>query len=178
VLSSIFGLTWRKVTGKMTAQTSFVLAAVLLLMPLCDLAAQERQINLEGARVRVSAPAAGVEQLICRAAAPRPDALVLDCGTRFVVPLGSVRKLEISQGYKSRTLEGGLVGLAAGLVLAVTLTDDFASGAVAAGAGTLFGLTIGSTIRGERWQTVRLDLVRLGVAHDAVHLSFSASHLF
>jgi len=162
----------------MTAQTSSLLAAVLLLIPLCDLTAQERLINLEGARVRVSAPAAGVEQLVCRAAAPQPDALVLDCGTRFVVPLGSVRRLEISQGYKSRTLEGGLVGLAAGVALAVTLTDDFAGGAVAAGAGTLFGLAIGSAIRGERWQTVRLDRVRLGVAHDAVRLSFSARHLF
>ena len=162
----------------MTTQTSSLLAALLLLMPLCDLAAQERQINLEGARVRVSAPAAGIEQLICRAAAPQPDALILDCGTRFVVPLGSVRRLEISRGHKSRTLEAGLVGLAAGVALGATLTDDVAGGAVAAGAGTLLGLAIGSMIRGERWQTVRLDRVRLGVATDAVRLSFSASQLF
>jgi hypothetical protein len=163
----------------MTAKTTSLLAAVLLVIPLSDLTAQERQIALEGARVRVAAPAAGVEQLICRAAAPQPDALVLDCGTRFVVPLSSVRKLEISQGHKARTLEGGVVGLLAGVALAATTTDDLAGGVVAAGAGTLFGLAIGSTIRGERWETVRLDRVRLGARADGtLSLTFSTTRLF
>lgn len=150
----------------MTAQTNSLLAAALLVIPVSHVTAQESQIALEGARVRVSAPAAGVEQLICRAAAPEPEALVLDCGTRFVVPLSSVRRLEISQGHKSRTLEGGLVGLLAGVALAVTATDDFAGGAVATGAGFVFGLAIGTTIRGERWETVRLDRVRLSARAD------------
>ena len=115
----------------------------------------------------------------------------------LILPLVSLTKLEVSQGLKSRTLKGAgigfLVGGAAGLATAAIAcaiagncdADDPYTGLVyavfgvlGAGVGTLTGAIIGSTIKVDRWETVQLDQLRVGLTPRGHGLEVSAKFVF
>ncbi len=121
-----------------------------------------QDLIIRDSRMRVSAPAAGVESLTCRGVAVVADTLVVDCGRRFKIPLRAVTSLEVSRGRKSRTLEGAAVGLIAGGALGLVTADDALARAGAGGVGLLLGLAVGTAISSERWERVQLKGLEVG----------------
>ncbi len=139
---------------------SWALATLLIILPLGE--ARGQDLIIRDSRLRVSAPAAGVESLTCRGEAVVADTLVVDCGRRFKIPLRTVTSLEVSRGRKSRTLEGGAVGLVAGAALGLVTTDDAVARVGAGGVGLVLGLAVGTAISSERWERVHLKGLEVG----------------
>ncbi len=130
----------------------------------------------------------------------KPDTLAVNVENRdspLALPLASLTKLEVSRGQKSRTLKGAgigfLVGGAAGLAtaaIACAIAGDCAAddpytglvyavfGVLGAGVGTLTGAIIGSTIKVDRWETVQLDQLRVGLTPRGHGLEVSAKFVF
>jgi hypothetical protein len=98
--------------------------------------------------------------------------------------LASIDRLEVARGQRSAAREGALIGGAIGATLGGLAAAFFsalacdipgggcessvepylvlAGGGAAAGAG--LGALAGLTVRKERWEPVRLDRVRVGIA--------------
>ncbi len=68
----------------------------------------------------------------------------------------------MSRGRKSRTLEGGAIGLVAGAALGLVTTDDAVARAGAGGAGLVLGLAVGTAIASERWERIDLEPIEVG----------------
>ena len=172
---------------------AFVLLAIFAFVPL---ASAKAQVPIRrGERMRVTGP------LICQptytvcVGPPRQsvgtfwawqaDSLIMERnGNALALPLDAVTKLEVSQGQKSNTLEGAIVGLliggvAVGAIAIATYEEceggwgcigDFGPGFAALVGGLVGGLggvvvgaLIGSEIETDRWREVPLDRVRVSL---------------
>ena len=153
------------------------LLLTVLLIPLSFTSLAAQDTPTAGDKVRVTTEE---ERIVGYWVAWSENGLTLRTEERdssLVVPLGSLTKLEVSQGLRSRTLKGAgigfLVGGAAGLATAAIACaiagdcdpDDPLTplvyaffGVLGAGVGTLTGAIIGSIIKVDRWLDVPLDL--------------------
>ena len=97
-----------------------ILVAILAFVPLASATAQEPPPVKVGDRVRVTAPDLGIRKQAGRFEALRADTLVVAVAdSTMTFPVASVWRLDVSQGQKSSTLEGAVLGLLAGGVLGV-----------------------------------------------------------
>ncbi len=113
----------------------------------------------------------------------------------LVLPLASLTKLEVSRGQKSAIakgagigfLVGAGVGAGVGALIGASQGENVCSdecrvafagiGALAGGAvGTLVGLGIGAASKSERWVSVPLEEIRIGLSlHSADGIAISVS---
>lgn len=157
-----------------------LLVAVLAIVPLTRVTAQNPPPVTVGIRVRVTAPDLDIDKYDGTVAAVRGDTLTV--GT-VQVGIASVTRLDVHQGRKGNVGQGAiigtLVGLPTGLALGVfyqqacshasdigeTCLALIPIGAVAVGlVGALVGGTIGSLIKVDRWEEVPLDQLRVSFA--------------
>ncbi len=187
----------------MNAQKIVPIAVALILMPSADLAAQETTAVTPGSRIRASAPSVSNKPFVGDVVGWESDSLIANArvwqsGTwlnqQVKVGIGSLTKLEVSRGRKSRFLQGLgyglLVGAATGAVIGAASGDDDPStwfamsagekaavGAISLGLlGGIVGGVIGLSSPGERWEEVPLDRLRVGpspVTADGVAVSVS-----
>ena len=160
------------------------LAVVPLLIPLQFTSAQQVPPIETGSRIRVTAPALGVDKLVgtsVEADATRIRVQADDQAAPMTISLTDVTRLEVSQGRKSNALKGlgigALIGAPIGAVLGVLASEGSgenlctgttvacaAVGAAAVGvAGALVGLGVGALIKSERWEEVPLDRLRVNI---------------
>lgn len=158
-----------------------------------------------GSRIRLkTAPAAAYGWLSGRVVALSEDSLWLartGTGKPRAVPLGSIRRLEVSRGRRSNLLKGLGIGLASGVVLGGAIgfieggdppceTGAFvpcfrfsaeekaaAYALVLGGVGALLGGVIGAVTHTERWAEVQPAAVRLDVGADGA-LTLSTAYRF
>ncbi len=187
----------------MNAQKIVPIAVALILMPFADLAAQQKTTVTPGSRIRASAPSVSSKPFVGDVVGWESDSLIVDArvwqkGTRLnqqvKVAMGSLTKLEVSRGRKSRFLQGlgygFLVGAVTGTVIGAASGDDDPSqffsmtagekaavGAVSLGLlGGIVGGVIGLSSPAEKWEEVPLDRLRVGpspVTADGVAVSVS-----
>jgi hypothetical protein len=171
--------------------TSLCVIAVLALVPVTRATAQ---VSLRpGARVRIARPMICPPHTNCTGGSPQQyvgtfvtwsddTLLVQSNGSTIVLPLDAVTKLEVSQGQKSNTVVGALVGLLiggiAGAAIAKATHEECEGGwgcfgdlgpRFVAGAGFVIGglggggvgALIGRSIKTDRWEEVPLDRVRV-----------------
>lgn len=149
-------------------------AATFLLLSIeaSALFAQELATLAPGLRVRIT-DAAGA-RLTGHIRSTDADALNVSSGNRGVVTVrrADVARLEVgfARSYgRAGAITGGLLGLAAGLAIDTSGSDDCGCRAIAvspflAMAGTGAGFVVGRLIRPARWSEMPLDRVRVGVA--------------
>ena len=187
-----------------------ILVAILTITPLASATAQVPVRR--GERMRVtSLPICPPTYPICVGGLPlqsvgtfwawQADSLIMERnGNALALPLDAVTKLEVSQGQKSNTLEGAIVGLliggvAVGAIAIATYEEceggwgcigDFGPGFAALVGGLVGGLgggvvgaLIGRLIKTDRWAEVPLDRLRvsLGPQRDG-RFGFGASVRF
>lgn len=157
-----------------TARIASLVAALVLAAPFTVLAQQE-SVLAPGDRIRVTAPAMGVEQLVCTLSAFSADSVVVeDRDTLLSLPLASVTKLEVYRGQQLRggnravtgLLVGGGAGALFGLIIGAPEAGDWGARYVLGGAlifaglGGAVGAFIGAAVRQrrlvERWEPVLL----------------------
>jgi hypothetical protein len=173
-------------------------SAVLLVATAAILAspapAQRVPVLVPGQRVRVTAPGAGLDGAPARLVALSPDTLVVtNVGatwregpvrgdtSRVGIPLGEVRRLDVSAGVERHArlgmaiggvaggAVGALVGLAAPeehgalcnlLVPCMTRGENVAMGVLAyASLGALIGWAVGELVVTEAWDRVPLEML-------------------
>jgi len=162
------------------------LAVVPLLIPLQYTAAQQVPPIETGSRIRVTAPALGIDKLVgtsVEADATRIRVQADDQASPMTISLADMTRLEVSQGRKSNALKGlgvgALIGAPIGAVLGYLASPEQSSGeavctgstvsCVAVGAaavgvtGALVGLGIGALAKSERWEEVPLDRLRVNI---------------
>jgi hypothetical protein len=157
------------------ARIASLVAALVLAAP-PTLAAQQESLLAPGERIRVSAPALGIEQLVCTVSAFSPDSVVVeDRGTLLALPLVSVTKLEVYRGQRSQAGKGAVTGLLVGggagalfglIAVGASEAGDWGAGYVLGGAlicaglgggvGALIGAGVGQRRLVERWEPVLL----------------------
>ncbi len=185
----------------MIAPTVACLAAALIFTASVDLLAQQDAPVAPGARVRVSAPSIVNKRLVGTVVALKVDTLVVDAKGRrgpLALPLAFVTGLEVSRGRKSNVGKGAGLGFLAGAFGGAILglvtyeectgfcpVDPGAGGTalilavVLGGVGAGLGAVIGAVIPSERWETVPLDRIRVGlIRHERLGLTVSASVAF
>ncbi len=174
-----------------------MLVAILAFVPLASATAQVPV--RKGARVRVTRPPiCPPTDTICMRGPPpqsvgtfwawEADSLIMESnGNALALPLNSVTKLEVSQGQKSHTVEGAIIGLLVGGVAGAAIgyasyqkcepQGEFFScildfgpeqsalgGALVIGlGGGVVGALIGRSIKTDRWAEVPLDRVRVSL---------------
>jgi hypothetical protein len=168
----------------------------LALVPFATLAAQEPAPPLEpGTRVRVTAPALGIEKQVAMFESVRGDTLVMLADTRMIpCPLSSVTRIDRYHGRKSwGWWKGALIGLGAGATAGAIWgafeyeagncgsfdeSDCIVLGAIIIGVpATLVGGVVGALIRTDRWEEVPLDQLRVSFVprRDGLALSISVA---
>jgi hypothetical protein len=133
-----------------------------------------------GSRIRVTAPALGLNQTVGRFQGLLADSLRLDT---VVVPLRAVTRLEVSRGTSSAWSKGLGIGLLGGALLGVGAgaagcEDGFFSGGectAAAGlggalAGGLLGALVGTFIKHEKWEPLHLQTLIAGRGSNGLRL--------
>ncbi len=151
---------------------SIIPLAVLAVAPLTRITAQESPPVKVGDRVRVTAPALEVRDLVGTYIAVRGDTLELESeATLLAIPMASVTRLEVVDGRKSGLVKGGVVGLVVGVGIGVAKVSGCGSGddCFDAGlwlsapplAGMLLGGVVGALIKTDRWREVPLDRPRV-----------------
>jgi len=165
-------------------------AVGVFLLTASDLSAAAREPALEpGARVRVriSAPH---QTIIGTVMVWERDSLLINvtkparlAGTHMDLSREHVVKLEVSQGKKSKPLKGAIVGVGVGLAIGVIVgaivgpeidnsdNGSFRAAPFLAGFGLASGVGIGTLIgairKGESWQALALDRLRVSVLPDS-----------
>jgi len=156
------------------------LAVVPLLIPLQYTSAQQGPPIETGSRIRVTAPALGVDKLVGTSVevdATRIRVQADDQAAAMTISLTEVTRLEVSQGRKSNALAGlgiGFLGGAAiGGLVAMQFDEEggdssqgqyFLFGAVVGGAAFgAIGAGIGALVKTERWEEVPLDRLRVSI---------------
>ena len=156
---------------------------VLLAVPLAALSTQVQPTLESGKRVRVTAPLVGPERMVGIYLSNDDSTMQVQTEaqvTPLTIPLVHVIRLEMSQGRKSNSLKGLVIGSVSGAVLGAVAglvvgqengdnpcgggrpAECAAIGALAVGAtGALVGLGIGALIKTERWERVRTDQLRV-----------------
>ncbi len=179
----------------MSAPRIVPLVVALVLTASVDLAAQQESTVAPGSRIRVSAPTVSSRPIVGEVVAVHSDTLVIDASAwvrgrtqwerleEAEIPLGSLTRLEVSQGKKSNVgkgaLIGGLVGAGVGLALGLAASAEDSEGfapvgpegagdvlgvsAIMGGLGAGIGALIGAISPGERWKEVPLDRLRIDV---------------
>jgi hypothetical protein len=144
--------------------------AILLLTPA---AAQAEDLLSDGARVRIRMGSGG-KPLVGTIVAIESGTFTIDAQNMLetrVVPRSMVRKLEVSQGLKRKTMKGAWIGLATGTLLGGALTVAMGSSgmspdnasfyvitpAVYGAAGMALGALVGTMFRGERWREIDIE---------------------
>ncbi len=141
-------------------------------------AAEEAARELEGQRVRVSAPHYTNSKYVGtlqRIGADSMWVLAEGATTPVVFPLGAVEKLEISQGRRSKWLKGTAIGFGIGAAFGVGINYAFRGGGMDGGAvaeaalrsgalGAVFGLIVGLKADPERWKRMDVPAVEPMVA--------------
>jgi hypothetical protein len=161
-----------------------LVAAFVLTSP-AALFSQEQATVAPGDRVRVTAPTVDPDPFVGKLVALGTDTCVLEVEGRpghSALPFGSVERLEVSLGQKTKAGQyagmGGLIGGVMGVGIALGacsggecegVTGDLTGAAAVvfgiggAGVGALLGAGIGSGIKVDRWETVPLDRLRVSV---------------
>jgi hypothetical protein len=148
----------------------------LALFPFATPAAQEQAPPPEpGTRVRVTAPALGIEGQEATFEALRGDTLVVEADTALQCALGSVTRFEVHRGEIAHTGKGlwigGLTGFAAGVLLGPATVEccvtcdcgeeklkrGVIGGAIGLGVGMVAGAVVGTLMKTDRWEEVPLD---------------------
>ncbi len=162
------------------------LAVLPLLVPLQYTSAQQGPPIETGSRIRVTAPALGVDKLVghsVEADATQVRVQVEDQAAPLTISLADVTRFEVSQGRKSNALKGlgfgAVIGVSTGAVLGLLASSGesydnpcegntvacAAVGAAAVGVtGALVGLGIGALTKSERWEDVPLDRLQVSLA--------------
>lgn len=127
-----------------------------------------------GHRVRITAPAYGMNRLPARFRGIRRDTLLADADTALYVPVESIQLLEASRGKSAvPVIVGAILGAAAGVAIGAEIapecglgplpltTADFSCGSPGAimlgmGFGAFAGAGVGVALRTERWRAVDL----------------------
>jgi hypothetical protein len=131
-----------------------------------------------GQRLRLTAAAWGMDKAIVTLAGLSAESIAVTSRSRTVaLPLGAVRRLEMSRGPRSRALAGAvngvltgaLIGLGVGALSAGSCEGEFLCGAglvvlppIGAAVGLVVGTIHGAFSRGDRWETVPLAALREG----------------
>jgi hypothetical protein len=155
----------------------------LLLLPL-SAAAQDPPPPLEsGDRVRITAPALGVNQQVGVLHAARHDSLIVVTDSTVAYPLWAVSRIDVYRGRKSASGIGAIVGGALGTTIGVLggvfvanicgidggsdcpdpLVVGTAGGILLGAMGALLGAGVGSLFRSDRWEEASIDHVRVRV---------------
>jgi ABC-type nitrate/sulfonate/bicarbonate transport system permease component len=162
-------------------RTLAYLPAILLVAPICTATAQDRTSPPEpGQRVRVTAPSLGLDGHEERFSGVRGDTLVL---TSMRCLIADVERLDVHAGRRSHAVTGGLIGLAAGVLIGIPVgaleqsryecdpdnawapcipplpTIPIMFGVI----GGVLGAVTGGFIKTDRWQHVPLDQLRVSV---------------
>ena len=161
---------------------AFPLLLAVLAGPNVGLAAESDPLHLTGSRVRLFASDSGTEagRLSSRGLKHtgtviemRSDTLVITAEAQSnpsFVPAASLTSLEVSRGTHSHILAGAALGLLAGAVVGGVITRENATNneergleilfgtLLGGGAGLVGGAVIGSRLRTERWEALRLPI--------------------
>jgi len=169
------------------------LIALLLLAPIAAAWGQQPPPIKPGARVRVTAPNAGIKGYIGTLLALPTDTLVVD-SLRLAV--AGITRLDFSRGSRSKAGRGALIGGGVGIVtgaIAGFLSRGLCYGAqggcpaatTAVGAGSLglvgagIGTLIGGSSESERWEEVPLAQLPVSIVPLRDHrISFTLSLQF
>ena len=174
-----------------------ILVAILAFVPLAGATAQvplRRGERMRVTRLPICPPsytncASSARQSVGTFWAWETDSLILESnGNAVALALDSVTKLEVSQGQKSNTAGGAIIGLLVGSVAGAAIGyvsyekcvpqgglfscfGDFGPGfdakvgALAGGlGGIVLGALIGTSIKTDRWEEVQSDQLRLQIA--------------
>ncbi len=180
-------------------RTLAYLPAILLVAPICTATAQDRTSPLEhGQRVRVTAPELGITRQAATFNALDGGVLTVTADSTMQCPLADVTRLEVHAGRRSFTTHGALIGAGAGLLSGVIVgaieqsryecdpdnawgpcipplpTIPIMFGVLGAGLGYLAG----SLIKGDRWEDVPLDRLRVSVGPQREGFGIGASIAF
>ncbi len=167
----------------------------LLLIPLSFTSLTGQDTLTAGDKVRVTTDK---ERVVGYLTAIEGEQLTLDTtfrrlDTSLVLPLASVTKFEVSRGQNSKAGMGALVGLivgaGVGAAFGIGLCNSFPQDDNCVGDGVVGGLLlalptaglgalIGLTIKVERWKTVPLDRIRVGLIPRGGGLEVSAKFVF
>jgi len=132
-----------------------------------------------GAKVRMTAPALGLNERIGRVQELTGDTLVAQVDAMrqgrlqlemLHVPMSSITKLDVTTGRRGHWLEGAGIGFLFGVVTGAASGDDpsdqwfaYSAGEKAMMGGLGFGLIgagVGALIKSDKWSEVPLDQVR------------------
>ncbi len=178
----------------MRSRLAPVALAVLALSPFTAGLAQEQALPLEpGTRVRVTAPALGLDKQAATFETVIGDTLVLSVDSTTFFPLASVARLDVYRGRKSHSGRGAMIGALPGAVIGGVVahelcTDEWMAadkaaecallgGVIGAGVGMGVGAIVGSLIKTDRWVEVPLDRFRVSIVpqHDGLALGVSVA---
>ena len=160
-------------------KASFAVLALALSLPL--VAAGQSAPVAVGARIRVTAPASGLEKHVMTVTDVRGDSIVVDAGgSSHTLWLSDLTALEVSSGTRTHAARGagfGLgVGIMAGAVIGLATYEECVpqgimgcfmdspeiqamGGALVGGAaGAVIGAVVGSRQRTDRWSSVALPV--------------------
>lgn len=147
----------------------------------------EEDIPVEpGARVRVTAPAAGLRRFVGEYVAGTRDTVYIrgEAGAApFAVPLPSVTLLELRTGAKRRRLLAAGVGFAVGAIVGIVSAppdDGVIWSSLRLGVPTSFaGLFVGSFLKTDRWEeAVRTDVQVGGAPQRGAGVGLTVSFQF
>jgi hypothetical protein len=181
------------VRDKIPMRTVTVLPLLLILLSFTSLAAQDTLTA--GDKVRVTTDE---QRIVGHWVSFDGNRLTLtseDRDSSLVLPFASLTKLEVSRGQKSAIakgagigfLVGAGVGAGVGALIGASQGENVCSdecrvafagiGALAGGAvGTLVSLGIGAASKSERWVSVPLEEIRIGLSlHSADGIAISVS---
>lgn len=146
--------------------------AVVALMIPARAAAQDVLWLRPGAKVKVTAPALGLEGQTGVIEELAGDSLILAAETKgqlqvHRIPMSGIAKLDVRTGRRSHWVTGAGIGALVGLVRGVQVAgsdhnpdDDPLEITVGAVTGALLGMGIGSLIKSDRWAEVPVDQLR------------------
>ena len=161
----------------MTPQHSATLLVVLFLALTVDVVGQ--QFLQPGQRVRITAPALGLNRHIATFRTLDVDMLVVDNDNTARYPLSSLARLETSVGRRSHPWRGAWIGFLSGIGLGFLVwqvgdlgcyegasTTNCAvvlGGGLGGAIGVVSGVIVGSFVKTDRWATVPLDHLRVSL---------------
>ena len=130
-----------------TVRTVLPLAVLSVLLTVGSLHAQQSLAIRYFQRVRITAPACGIQGLVTTYYGVSGDTLVLQTTS---CPLGSVTRAEVSRERESEWLKGALVGLFSGIAIGVPASGFVSCGEDLYGACPAAGAALGRSSPAEK----------------------------